>query len=485
MIRAEVGTPITIDNVLGWIDEFLNTEFKNHLENQSFYRNEQKMVLPYAKKLVTIATAATLGDGIKMSESRDEDISLTESQKKTLRQIERLWKHQTISSEDLAVIKNGSIFGLSYELCFMSSDENPLPKCKALSPLNTFVVWDDTVEDNSLYGIYFTEAPKNDMTVVDVYDEKYRYSIRLPYLVTGTRSACAYSTSSIDRFFDVERGSAIADNVRISREPHHMGRMPITVYFNNDDLQGDFEQVKPTILKRNEIDSLATDDAETIASNYLVFYNNEIGGITEEEKERTVRQIGKTKVIELSQGDVKILTKSEAFSMISVYGQDVENKIYDLSMIINFSSEEFAGNTTGVALRLKLFPFKKLVGNKDHYIEKLYRRRIKMYQYALSQKEQIAELDPSDIEIEIHRTWEENILELAQTIATLAPLGLFSEKYLIEKMPDGEYEIEIGQREIESEEKAKRAAENPDPNNSVIGDFNGLMRSLITQNGSD
>lgn len=489
MIRIAADTPLTIENIKKWIAQFKTEYLPNLLENRAYYLNSMKNPLPYAKKIVTISAAATVGEGIDLK--RDGD--LTPEQQLTFDEIERLFAKQIISYEDLSIITQGATHGIAYELGFMSNDEIPIPKCKWLDACNTFVVFDDTVEDNSLYGIYFNEVTRDKVksTEVYVYDDTYKYTFILPgHITDSTASGGFFKYRDYDRV-PISYAPTMDDSVDFlingpksnsygwtNIEAHNMGRMPITVYFNNNEEQSDFEQVKPAIDARNKIHDLAMEDAETIAGNYLVFVGNEIAGNTDDEKARTVRKIGRTKVIEIGEGeDVRILTKQETFSMVSVYGKDVENKIYDLSMVINFSSEEFSGNITGVALRLKLFPFKRLVKNKDYFIEKLYRRRLKMYMHALKAlHEDYAEFDVSDIKIAIKRTWEENILELAQVISTLASTNLFSEKYLIEKMPDGEYEVEVSQKQEEGKNKTTEQANIVGLDNNYLGDYATLLR---------
>lgn len=491
MIRTSADTPLNVENIKKWINEFKTNYLPTLQENRAYYLNLRKDALPYAKKIVTISSAATVGEGIEIK----TDETLSDKQDRTLEEIRRLFSRQIISHEDLSVITQGAIYGIAYELGFMSNDEKPVPKCKWLDACNTFVVFDDTVEDNGLYGIYFNETTvrSQKVTEVYVYDETYKYTFKLSGHISASDKGGFFQSRRSDKlpivYASTEYDSLgllirqpTDNNGLIDVEPHNMGRMPITVYFNNNDEQSDFEQVKPAIDARNKIHELAMEDAETIAGNYLVFIGNEIAGSTEEEKVRTVRKIGRTKVIEIGNNeDVKILTKQETFSMVSVYGKDVENKIYDLSMVINFSSEEFSGNVTGVALRLKLFPFKRLVRNKDYFIEKLYRRRLKMYMNALKEFG-YTEFDVSAVKIDIKRTWEENILELAQVISTLASTGLFSEKYLIEKMPDGEYEIEVAQKQKERANKTEEQTSAVGLDNTYIGDFATLMRNYGNAN---
>ncbi len=126
--------------------------------------------------------------------------------------------------------------------------------------------------------------------------------------------------------------------------------------------------------------------------------------------------------------------------------------------------------------------------NKDYFIEKLYRRRLKMYMHTLMLLHpEYAEFDVSDVRVEIRRTWEENLLELAQTIGSLAATNLFSEKYLIELMPNGDYEVELSQRQEEETSGTKRQMSNASVGNSYFGDYTALLRQdeSGTANGND
>ena len=47
-----------------------------------------------------------------------------------------------------------SIHGLAYEYVYTKEGE-PVPASKNLSPLNTFMVHDDTIEENELFAVYY------------------------------------------------------------------------------------------------------------------------------------------------------------------------------------------------------------------------------------------------------------------------------------------------------------------------------------------
>ena len=163
-------------------------------------------------------------------------------------------------------------------------------------------------------------------------------------------------------------------------------------------------------------------------------------GETREDKDRAQREMADSQRIGIKTDkgrsdptdDISILSKNENYSSITEFGKDIDSKIYDLSMIPDLSSPEFAGNIAGVALKLKLAPFKELVKTKNGEIEKMYRRRIKMYVTALVAKDstRYANFDAAQCNIIFNRSWTDNDIELAQIVAQLSTTGLFSDRVL-------------------------------------------------------
>lgn len=455
MIKVEKDAKLTPKNLAAWY--LIWKEDRARLIAQlDMYLNKQKLKLPFAKKLVTTSAAAALGEGMTISIPDN----LGTPQKKVFEKIQDLFKKQTIISQDANIIKHGCICGRSYELVYMSSDEEPVPKTALFKGTNAFVVGDDTVENNSLYGVCFSEYKDGTTNMIrfDVYDKENIYEYR----------------QAADNI-----GSINVDVPLEAKRPHNIGRMPLTEYLNNDEEQGDFEQVMELITDRTDIHNLNMEDMKQIAKNYLYGHNIRFAGDTEEEKKESQRKAYEQKLIEaMTDGEnpkdgISLLSKPDSYGSIDVFGGDVDSKIYDLSLIPDLTSEQFAGNITGVALEFKLMPFQKMVEAKNSFIERLYRRRLKMYLWALTQGES-GWFDAADITIDFNRNWTKNIVELATLIQTLQSTGLFSDKYLTNKMPDADYDEEQEQRKIEQEEKAN----NPDPNNATLADYNAVMRQM-------
>lgn len=453
-IKIDKETKLTTALIDKWYALFASErdELKKKLNLYLNKNDEGKTILkmPFAKKLVLTSAASTVGNGVSIAPC-DE---MESGQQKLFDEITRLFKRQTVSAHDVAMVKDGCIYGKAFELAYMSDDDVPVPKVAKIPATNAFVVYDDTVEQNSLYGIFFDEYTDTD----------------------GQKKCRFYVYDNVCRWLYDNGGGGL-----INCGEHHLGRVPLTEYLNNDEEQGDFEQVVDLMFDRSIVHNLNVKDMKTIAKNYLKGRNVDFAGRTADEKKKSMQKAADMNLIELDAqdpaDDMTILSKNENYSSVDVFGKDIDGKIYDLSMIPDLSDDNFAGNQSGVALELKLKPFKELVKAKDVYIERLYRRRIKMYMTALLARENcVAAFDVSDIEISVGRTWAENTLEIAQIVSTLAATGLFSDEYLISKLPDADYATEIKRQEEESKTKGERQTAVADPNNFSLESLTSLLR---------
>lgn len=438
MITVDKDTQLNINNLCSWIDIW-QQDLPRIQRNINLYKNNENgraiLALPFAKKISITSSSATVGDGITLSLDVENP---TPQQEQTFEEVKRLFKKQTIDSHDRKVINKGCYSGKAYELVYMSDDEYPIPKVTAVEATNAFVVFDDTVERNSLFGVVLNEYTKDreQWYKCYIYDDVYMYT------------ADVYKSD----LRQVNKGNIDFENVI----EHKIGRVPITEYHNNDELQADYEQVIGLMYDRTVIHDLNFSDAKKIAKNYLKARNISFVGDTLTEKEQTRDRMATTAILEFEalspENDITIMSKNEDYSSINIFGEDMTSKIYDLSMVPDLSAEQFAGNQSGVALELKLLPFKQMVATKDEEIERLYRRRLKMYIHALLQKSSdYGIIDVGDISITINRNWSKNILEIAQTISTLSTTNLFSSEYLINLMPDAVAEDEILKKEKERE----------------------------------
>lgn len=118
--------------------------------------------------------------------------------------------------------KNLSVTGRAYELLYIKPEIND-PYVMALDPSETFVVYDTSPEQNSLFGVhyYFVEDDEKTVWYVEVYTDN--HIIR--YEPNG------YPNSELN--FDNSNGNGL--------EEHNFRAVPITEFINNDERLGDWE----------------------------------------------------------------------------------------------------------------------------------------------------------------------------------------------------------------------------------------------------
>lgn len=469
MIRVKKGTPLTLENLAYWYSQFLNEKSKRTLW-RSYYENmlngQNIVTLPFAKKLVLTAASATVGDGVSYSEPDD----LNESQKLLYDEIMRLFEAQNSDGQNKKIVIEAGATGTGYELCYMSDDEQPVPKVAKIKSENAFVVFDDTVECNSLYAVYFDEYKVNNVQHVKmyVYDNE------------------NYYVSELQSWKEPNIVGVLGEPI-----PHNMGRVPLTKMWNNEEEQADFAQVINLINDRDFLHDLTLADTKKIVKNILAIVNAKLAGKTVDEKSNSRDSINEVGVLELESGgmnpaSVQMLSKNENYGMITEFGKDLDSKIYDLTMIPDLTSDTFAGNVTGVALELKLLPFKELVKLKEENLIALVKRRLKMYAYALTRAVEVDGnvissdyewFDTDDITVTIHRNWTKNLIEISQMISMLQTTQLFSKEFLTNLMPDADYQVEKERKRVESEDEALQQTTQADANNFSLENFNSLFRS--------
>lgn len=433
MITADKNTVLTPRIISQWIAEY-SRNFTQYKMNRAAYKNKWEdgrifCSIPFAKKMVITVVSAAIGGGVV--------ISYPEKEKgyDTFNEIAALLRKQNISRHDTNVVRAGSIYGRGYELVYLSDDLVPIPKCAEISPFNAFVVYDDTVEHDSLYGVIFTKDKDehgNELFVLTVYDKEYYYSFKMRR--------------------DLPDGTAMPEGI-----PHNLGRMPLTELANNEEGQGDFEQVLGLIADRSFVHDMNIRDIKKIAKNYLktrdiAFAAGKDGKRIDDPAEilarRQMIEIGTDDMPSGISSDATIISKQEDYSSVDIFGRDINRQIYDQSNIPDFSSDEYTAAQSGVAMRQKLLPFKQLLATKDYGITMLYQRRIKMYAHFLEQRG-FESVDMSKITIEIRREWEQDITEIATTIVTLSSTGKFSDETLINMLPYTDYETEKRRKEAE------------------------------------
>lgn len=342
--------------------------------------------------------------------------------------------------------------GCAYEYVFAKAGTNNLIS-KNLDPRNTFIVYDDTIEENELFGIYYNYV-KDDTTgkfkfIADVVTENLYY-----HMILFNDGSILSSTAS---------------------KEHYMKEMPFILYQNNKDCIGDYEQQITLIDAYNQVTSDRVNDKEQFLNALLVLYGarladdgNDENGVSEVSKAlKVLKDNGFLELPEDAKAEYLARTLDE--NGVETLRKALKEDIYTFSHVPNMSDENFAGNSSGVAMEYKLLALEGITRTKERYYTKGLKKRIRLYCNYLGMLNISA--NPTAIIPTFKRGLPKNLLELSQIISNLK--GFVSRKTLIQQLPFVvDPEGELSAVEEENKEAARRQQEmfGYQQNNPLEGD---------------
>ena len=250
-----------------------------------------------------------------------------------------------------------SICGVGYELLYMNDEDVPTPELATLSPLNAFLVVDDTVKHKPMFAVSY--SPK-----YDIHDTLKGYDVSV------------YTDSQVFRYFFT---SLQDKNPKlIEEEEHYFGAVPVIEYQNNKKLKGDFEGVISLIDAYNLLQSDRVNDKEQMVDALLAVVGASLGD-DQDEKVETARLLKEMKIIELDEGgDAKWLVKGLNEQQTEILKKSLKDDIHEFSKVPCLTDENFVGNASGVAMKYKLLGFEQLGKTKERYFKKGLRQRLKL-----------------------------------------------------------------------------------------------------------
>lgn len=399
------------------------------LENGKKDGPDNRLVCNHAKDISDTASSYFIGNPI--SYNSDKDI------KPLLQAFEDAGVDETDGDNGLDL----SINGLAYEYIYTKEGET-VPEIKNLSPLHTFMVHDDTIEENELFAVYY-------YTKKDDTDNKPKI-----YMVTVLTQNYKYVMSILDKDEPQPNDEA--------PEPHYYGEVPIIEYQNNKLAIGDFELQIPLIDAYNALMSDRINDKEQFIDAILAVYGTLLGDDEEDENgetgtDKAMEKLKKKKLVELPDGTkMEYVTRTFDESGVEILRKAIEQDIHKFSHIPCMTDESFAGNVSGVAMEFKLLGMENITKIKTRYYKKGLRKRIRLFANFLALKG--INIDISGIIPTFSRALPKNLLEISQIVSNL--WGKVSRKTLLSQVPFVEnVEDELAAVEKETEEAIKQQKE--------------------------
>lgn len=344
-----------------------------------------------------------------------------------------------------------AIYGCAYEYIYVAENETHL-KTRSLSPENTFIVCDDTIEHNELFSVYYY-VKKDDVNK----KKKYVATVCTDIHIIEYE---LYLEGDID-------GTA--------QEPkeHYLGYVPINEFKNNKYCIGDFEQQIGLIDAYNTLMADRVNDKEQFIDAILVIYGAILGD-SPKETEQAQKDLADKKLLELPEATkAEYLTRTFDEVGVETLRKALKEDIYNFSHVPNLTDENFAGNSSGVAMEHKLLGLEMLTKIKERYYRKGLRKRLKIFCHFLDIK--ATRIDYTAVVPTFSRALPKNLAEISQMIATLR--DTVSMKTLLKLLPFVEDpDSEIDAVKEEAIERAKRQQElfgntlNPPPKDDDVSE---------------
>ena len=252
------------------------------------------------------------------------------------------WNDENSLQDKLSEIsKQADIFGRS--LAFVYQDEDSQTRIAYSSPVNSFMVYDDTV---SRQPLAFVRYWKN---------------------TDGIQVGMVYYSDKTISF----EGSKFGDEML---NPYKM--VPAVEFYGNEERQGVFDNVKTLIDELDRVLSQKANQVEYFDNAYLKILGVDLDqdGDGQPDADLIGNQMIYSPDADATNATVDFISKPDGDNMQEHIIDRLVSMIYQISMVANLNDKAFAGNSSGVALQYKLLPMRNMAANKERKFRQALRR---------------------------------------------------------------------------------------------------------------
>lgn len=336
-------------------------------------RSNRKLIFNFPRKFVDNETGYLLGKPVNFVSKTDNQAAVDCIDKNL-----SYWD----KGHNINLRKQSEIYGESYELQYINTDGEFC--ATVLNPLNCYCLIDGTAERNVLLALHLYEkAFEEDIQYLDVY------------------------TDAEILHYELHEGALSY----VGKHPHIFERVPVIVCPANAERKSGFEDVVSLFDAYNAINSDLVNEIADHRNAYLVIENAKL----EEEDLKKMKAMG---IIQVPKGGkVSWLTKDINDSFVQNELENIERKIYDMMDEVNFN-ENWAANTSSLALRNKLLNLENRVSMREAFMEHVIKERIKNLFLFIRKKEGVT-YDYRDIVVRFTRNLPTDLTGLADVITKL------------------------------------------------------------------
>lgn len=311
------------------------------------------------------------------------------------------YKDQGIADLDSDLALDSGIYGVSYDLTF--TDEGSKPQTVQIDTRNTLMAYDDSVKHRELFAITCADEKTEDRKIIG-------------HVTVYTPSETISGRLDGDSW------------VEESRVPHFFGEVPVTIYRNNKNSTGNFEQVLGLIDAYNLLQSDRVNESEQLADAILMLKN-----FTLDDKNLELLREKRLLTSVPADGDASYITKPLNEADSDLLKKAIADDIHKFSKTPNLSDQNFVGNSSGVALSYKLLAFEEATKTRERHMEKGLKKRLRLYwnfENKLALRE--ASNDISKVDVVFNRALPKNDFETSQMINNLT--GIVKPDVLVKQL---------------------------------------------------
>ena len=393
-------------NDLPRLEKWKNYYNGKHIILNKTYKDTTKpcnrIVTNYAKVIVDTYSGYICGKPITYS-SNDEIEDLQEA-----------INYNDSAAQDMAFCRNALTFGVAYELQWL--DKFSQVRYAQVSPLNSFVVYDNSLDCELLYFIRWYKA-----NTIDYSDD---------YII---------EVYTADRIIKYHSFGLVGSMELLEEMPHHFKDIPVAVFKLNDDNENIFNSIITLNDAYNELQSSEIDDFNAWVDAYLL-----LTGVDADTDD--IASMKENRVLVLPEGAAaNWLTKNANDTQIVNMLENIKKNIYKITACPDMGDETFLAQS-GTALAYKLVGFENAASGIVANFTKAIQRRVELICNILNLK--ASEAVWRDINITFTRNLPVNMAETIQLVNALK--GTVSDKTLLAQIPfikDVEAELEALQEQ--------------------------------------
>ncbi|ASN59823.1 phage portal protein [Latilactobacillus curvatus] len=371
------------------------------------YKPDNRIVFNFPKKAVTTFNGFFIGNPVKVDHDDDTVDEFVEKW-------DALSNFEDVSSE---VSKQSSMYGHSYFFVYQSeetdSNQYSHPKVAAVSPMNAFLIYDDSFEHKARYGVMYRYNYKHELEIT-LFDKSFKREL---------------ISSSLSNDY--------LDQARVTANPYPL--VPLIEVTENNERMALCEDIITIIDALNKAMSEKANDNDYFADAMLKIVNARINP-EDMKKMRENRLINATGEA-AGKSEIGYLAKPDADATQEHLIDRLASSIYEMSNITNLNDESFSGNPSGVSLRLKYQAMENMARTKSLKFTTALRQVFRCV-FSVSYNEVNAN-GWEDLQFKYTQSIPENLLEEAQAASAL--YGKISNRTLFKQLrfiddPDAELE---------------------------------------------